>query len=1152
MLRRTGNALLLLSSLSPLLPQETRSTILGRVSDQSGAVIAGASVTAANTATGVTANATTNATGDFLIPFLIPGPYTLTVEAAGFKTWVRTPIETRVNDRLTIDIALEVGQASESVHVTAETALLDTSTGSMGQVINSKMVLDLPLIAGNVTVMANLAPGVIFTPTFPKDVRPFDTGSGSAIGGDGTRVGNAQFMVDGAMNNANSGFAYSPPPGVVQEVKVQTASFDASTGFMTGVVVNMSLKSGTNRLHGQSYYFNQNPAVAANEFFRNRAGSPKLTYKAHRWGGNVSGPIELPKLYDGRNRTFFMYGYEGFWSFDPVSIGFEAVPSPAQRRGDFSQLLALGSRYQIYNPFSIAPSGNGLFSRQPLPNNIIPSSQIDPLGAKVAQLYDLPNLAGNADGVNNYTNGRNSHDNYYNHIVKIDHNFSIKQRIWFRGNVTRNKRIQDQRHSDTVGHLLYRYNRGLAADHVYTLSPSTVINTRYSYTRYIDGLDPDQVGADLTGLGFSSSFVNQIKAVNPALVRFPQIAAAGYSTLSVQSQNRNPVDTHDFGVNVTKIASSHTLRFGAGYRVYRRNSYDYGQSAGVLTFSTNWTRGPFDTSAASPIGQGMASLLYGLPTGGNFPINDSYAEQVKIFSSYFQDDWKITRKLTLSLGLRHELPSPMTERFNRSVKGFDFNAPSPIEAVVRAKYATNPIPQISADQFKVRGGLTYPGVGGESVGLWQPNRKNFMPRIGFAYSITPSFILRGGFGIYFEPIGVPNQNVIQTGFSTTTQLVPTLDNGQHFIATLANPFPSGFQLPTGAANGLSQNLGQAISFFTRNLANPYSERWQLAVQRSLGTSSVLEVSYVGNRGVRLRLARDLDAIPNQYLSTSPTRDQATINLLSAQVPNPFYPLLPGTNLSGTTVARSQLLLPYPQFTSVATENSQGYAWYHSLQSRFEKRFGTGFMTTVSHTWSKSMEARTVRNPGDPLPERVISDQDRTHRIVVTTVYELPFGKGRRFAPKLPAFASTLISGWQASGIYQGQSGPPLGFGNAIFNGNLANIPIPNGQRTVDRWFNIDAGFERNSALQLSQNLQTLSTRFSGIRGDGANNWDISLLKNTTLREGLQLQFRIDAINALNHTQFLPPNTTPSSSAFGQVTGTWASPRTVLFAVKLLF
>jgi hypothetical protein len=1142
--------ILLLAQL-PLRAQEARSTILGRVTDPTGGVIVGAALEARNSDTGVRAAATTNASGDFMFPYLIPGPYALAAEAAGFKKWVRPQIQLRVADRVTIDVAMEIGQASESVQVTAETPLIDTSTTSMGQVIDSRRVVDLPLIAGNVTVMADLSPGVLFMPTFPKDVRPFDTGSGSAIAGDGTRIGTAQFMIDGAMNNANAGFAYSPPPGVVQELKVQTASFDASYGYLTGVTVNMSLKSGTNELHGQTYYFNQNPAVAANAFFLNMA-APKLTYKAHRWGGHVSGPVYFPKLYNGKNKTFFMYGYEGWWSFDPVSIGFEAVPTPVERRGDFSALLALGTRYQIYDPLSIAPAAGGLFSRQTLPNNVIPPSQINPLGAKIAQLYDLPNLAGNPDGVNNYTNGRNSHDNYYNHIVRVDHSLTNNQRFFVRWNITRNKRLQDVRHSHTEGKLQYRYNRGAAIDHVYTVSPQFFINTRYSYTRYIDGFFADQVGWDLAGLGFSPVFINQVRAIDPIAVRFPQIAATGFSTLSTQSSNWNPVDTHDFAVTGTRIVGAHTLRFGAGYRIYRRNSLDWGTSSGVFAFSTDWTRGPLNTSGASPIGQGMASLLYGLPTSGSLPIAANYAEQVKIFSGFFQDDWKISQKLSLSWGMRYELPSPMTERFNRSVRGFDFDAASPIEAQARANYAANPIPQVPADQFRVRGGLTYPGVNGQSRSLYNFNKKNFMPRIGFAYSITPATIFRGGYGIYFEPLGVPNQNVIQTGFSQTTQMVPTVDNGQHFIAALANPFPDGLRMPLGAAGGLSTNLGQSVSFFNQNARNPYVQRWQFALQRSLPGGSVLEVSYVGNRGVRHRLSRNLAALPLQYLSTSKVRDQQTINLLSAQVTNPFYPLLPATNLSGTTVSRSQLLLAYPQFTGVSSDTNQSYSWYHSMQTRYEKRFAAGFSSTVSWTWSKLMEARSYLNAGDPMPQELISDQDRTHRLVVTGIYELPLGKGKRFGRSWHGFGSTLVSGWQVSGIHQGQSGQPLGFGNAIFNGNLKDIPVPNGQRTVWRWFNIDAGFERNSALQLSQNLQTLNTAFSGIRGDGTNNLDTSIIKNTQLKEGVQLQFRVEAINALNHPQFSVPNTTPSSSAFGQVTATWASPRTVLFAMKILF
>jgi hypothetical protein len=1140
---------------------DARSTILGRVTDSAGGAIVAAAVRADNTDTGVHSTAVTNASGDFLLPFLIPGPYSLTVEAPGFKKSVRPHIQVRFEERITIDVTLEIGAVTETLQVTAEAPLMDSSTVSMGQVLANKTVTETPLIAGNATVMASYSPGVLFLPTFPKDVRPFDTGSGSAIAGDGTLLGTAQFLLDGAANNelVDKGFSYEPPQGAIQEVKVQTASFDASYGYWTGVTLNVSLKSGTNTLHGQGYYFNQNPAVDANQFFANQFGSAKYLYKAHRWGGVLTGPVYLPKLYDGRNKTFFMYGYEGMWTFDPVSIGFESEPTAAQRAGNFSDLLALGTKYQIYDPYSTVPAPGGLFTRTPVAGNIIPASQINPVGAAIINLYDFPNRAGTADGTNNYTNGRNSHDTFYNDIIRVDHNLSDKQRFFVRFDVTQNERKQDQRHHDALGHLMYRRNQpGAAIDHVYTISPQFFINTRYSYTRYINPTTPDQLGWDLAGMGFSPTFIGQITALGPGYLRLPQIAASnglatgagGYSALSIQTNIFNPGTTHDLAVNATKIAGSHTLRFGAGYRVYLNNVVSLGNSSGLFNFGSTWLNGPVSTSAVAPAGQGMASLLYGLPTSGSFStFASNFAESDKIFSTYLQDDWKLSRKLTLSLGLRYELPTPMTERFNRSVLSYDATTPSPIAAAARANYAQNPIPQVPLDQFQVLGGLTFPGVNGNPRTLWNNNYKNFMPRFGFAYSVTPETIVRGGYGIYFEPLGTPAFDVNQTGFSATTQMVVSTDNGQHYLTNIANPFPNGLTTPQGAAGGLSTNLGQSITINNQNLKTPYSQRWQFALQRALPANSVIEVSYVGNRGVRQLVSRNLDALPDAYLSTSPARDQATINFLSGQVPNPFYPLLPNTSLSGTTVARSQLLLPYPQFTGITMNTNQGFSWYHAMQTRFEKRFSGGFQSSVSWTWSKLMSATGYLNAGDPMPEKVISSQDRTHRVVVTGVYELPFGVNKPVGSSW-GIATKIISGWQVSGLFQRQTGAALGFGDALLTGTVQDIALPGGQRTVNEWFNVNA-FVTNSAVQLSNHLRVLSSLFSGVRQDGQNNLD-AMLSRTIHWERFQLQFRTDWFNALNHPQFLGPNTSPTSSAFGQVTGTWSSPRTIQFSLKLMF
>ncbi len=860
----------------------------------------------------------------------------------------------------------------------------------------------------------------------------------------------------------------------------------------------------------------------------------------------------LPKLYDGRNRTFWMYGYEGIDSFDPTPYIVESVPTPAQRGGDFSALLKIDARYQIYDPYTITPAAGGRFSRQPLAGNIIPANLINPAARKIADLWDLSNQAGTIDGTNNYTKAKNAHDVYYNHIVRIDHNLSNAQRFFARVNVTEMDRDENFRHNMAVGNKYLRWNRGAAIDHVYTLSPQFFVNTRYSYTRFIESVPSLQYGWDLAGLGFSSTFINQIKQVDPRLLRLPRIQVSGHSDLSAQGDAPRYNDTHDVAANLTTIARAHTLRYGVAYRVYRENAYSRDYASGSLAFGTSWTRGPLDTSPSAPMGQGMASFLYGLPTGGYFPIRDSYAEQTRVWATYLQDDWKLSSKLTLSLGLRYELPSPITERFNRSVRGFDASAASPIEAQAKANYAKSPIPEVPFEQFRVRGGLTFAAAGGQPRELWKTSKTNWMPRLGLAYAITPKTIFRGGYGIYYEPIGITYVQVNQTGYHRSTDLVASLNNGQTYIANLTNPFPDGFERPLGASGGLATNLGQSVSFFSEDLRNPYMQRWQFALQRQLPATSVVEVSYVGNRGVRQRLGRDLNPTPRQYLSTSPVRDQTTINYLSAAVTNPFGPLLPKTSLSGNTVSRSQLLRPYPQFTGVSSDMNQGYSWYHSMQVRFEKRFTHGFSGTLSHTWAKLMEARSYLNSTDPGPEEVVSDQDRTHRMAATWIYEFPVGRGKRLGGSMHRVASGLLGGWQFQGIFSWQSGEPLGFGNAIFTGDLKATPLPRSQRTIDRWFNVDAGFERNSARQLGSNIRTFPSRFSGIRAAPQNNWDFSLIKNTQVKESIRVQFRAEAINALNHAQFLAPNTSPSSTAFGQVTDEYSWPRVIQFGLKVLF
>ena len=1147
--------ILALASLPGLRAQDARGDILGRVSDPSGGVVVGATVRVVRIATNVQTTAVTNETGDYTLAFLIPGEYEISVEATGFKKFIQQGINVRVSEKMTMNVTLELGSIAETVRVVGEAPLVESAGASLGQVVDQRRISELPLKDGNPIMLSSLSPGVLFTGN-PSWSRPFDNGTASSMATSGTRSGTNEYSMDGAPNTGgiNGSVGYVPPTAVVEEFKIQTATFDASNGYSPGAAINVSLKSGTNELHGALHEFLQNTALGANSYFSNMAGRRRDINRQNRWSASGTGPVYIPGLYNGKNRTFWMYGYEGIADYFPRETLTTSVPTDKLKQGDFSDLLKVGSIYQIYDPKTIQTAAGGRTSRQVFPGNIIPASRIDPIATKIMAFYPKPNLPGTADGSNNYTTPNSDTDNFYSHIFRLDQNFSEKHRAFFRGDA--NQRFQRTSHQyrgtglpPTNGTNNWRQNRGAVLDDVYVFNPQFLMNMRYAYTRYFEPVDAVTSGWNPAEYGFSQKLVDQVKREDLRRLQLPGISPAGYAAFSTSARAANHAEIHDFAVSFTRMIRSHTLRFGAEYRAYRNNNASLGMGSGSLTFSTDWTRGPMDNSPSAPKGQCLASLLLGLPTSGYIDVNDSLAQQAKVPSFYVQNDWKVTSRLTFNLGLRYEIDFPLTERYNRTVRGFDAVTALPIESTVQSNYARSPIPEIAAGQFRVRGGLTFAGLNGQPRTLWNTNTTNFAPRAGLAYQINARTVVRAGYGVFYD---LDRQSVIQTGFSRQTALVPTLDNGLSFAASAADPFPNGWSQPSGASLGLMTYAGQGISFFNPNLRTPYVQRWQFGVQREIKRQTVVELAYVGNRGTRLRTTRAPNAVPRQYYSTLPERDQTWINYITAAVANPFYPLLPGTSLASSTVGRSQLLRPYPQFTGVSYTTNEGYSWYHSLQTRFEKRLSAGYTVSVAWTWSKFMEATGFLNETDPRPERVISDQDRTHRLVVTGIYELPFGRGRRWLGSSGGVVGKLISGWQFSGIFQGQSGPALGFGEVIFTGDLKNIPIPNSQRTIVRWFNVDAGFERASARQRSWAVRTMPSRFSGIRGDGMNNWDLSVIKNTHFRERGYVEFRTEFINALNHTQFSAPNTTATSTAFGSVSGVAQFPRIIQLALRVVF
>jgi len=424
-----------------------------------------------------------------------------------------------------------------------------------------------------------------------------------------------------------------------------------------------------------------------------------------------------------------------------------------------------------------------------------------------------------------------------------------------------------------------------------------------------------------------------------------------------------------------------------------------------------------------------------------------------------------------------------------------------------------------------------------------------MPRFGLAYQLHDTTVVRAGYGIYYTPIGILHTNTVQTGFSQSTPIQASLDSGLTFIATTANPFPSGLLPPLGAAGGLTTNLGQSISFFRTERKNPYNQKWSFGLQHQLPRQWLVDVSYVGSRFTRLNVDRNLNFTPAAYLSKLPYRDQETINFLTRTFPNPFQ----GTDpIYGANTSRAALLQPYPHFGGVTVVSEPiGYSWYHALQSRLERRFAQGYTFQLSYAWSKTMEATTLLNASDPRPYESIAAHDRMHRLVMSGIYELPFGRGRRLGSGWRPPVNFLLGGWQLNGMVQRQSGPPLGFGNIIFNGNPDDIQLPKGARSVDRWFNIDAGFNRSSAQQLANNIRTFPLRFGGLRSDGQARWDFSVIKNFQITERARMQFRAETFNAWNHPNLSAPNTSPTSTAFGMITGQ-DQPRSWQFALKLTF
>jgi hypothetical protein len=1139
----------------PVHGQDPRGTLTGRVTDQSGAVVPDVRIRATNAATQVSASTATNESGNYVIPYLTPGTYSVSADLTGFKRFNRSGIQLRISEVAQVDVALTLGTLDETVQVTSQAPLLDTATASLGQVVDEKRIQELPLFAGNPIELMFIAPGIVNPSAgMPSLYAPWN---GVQVQSNGNPGSSNDFSIDGVPNTYPNGSsrgvrpAFNPPTTAVSEFRIETASYDASVGHSIGASVNVSTKGGTNVFHGGAHWFLKNSALDAPSFFDNEAGRKLNVYQYNRAGFDLGGPVRLPG-YNGKNKTFFFYTYErNIWEVPEPRT--DTVPALKQRNGDFSELLALGPRYQIYDPFSAVAAPNGRLMRSPFPGNIIPANRINPVGKNLINFYPEPNLPGTADGLLNYHTPAVATQDYWVHLVRVDHNFNETNRFFIRLDIASWDEDQLRRLGDNnpaSGLLTSSRDKGAALDYVKVLGPATVFNLRYGVTYQTRFDYRASQGWDLGSLGFSP---NLTKLIDREFATIPELTLEQYARVSRFFSGGDGSNTgllHSLNANFTRVHRQHSVKFGASLRANRSfgNRFPYATSP-LFQFGSTFTRGPLDNSAAAPVGQDLAALLLGLPTSGLMEYSPSFALNGPSLGLYIQDDYKMTRKLTVNLGFRWEYDFPVTERYDRLVAQFAAETPNPIEAAAKANYAASPIPELSAADFRVRGGLTWVGQGSTGRSPFDTRKTNFMPRVGLAYQFTPKTVVRAGYGLFYDTVGVNQTVPIQTGFAQSTPIQVTRDDGLTFITQMSDPFPNGLLQPKGSSGGLTTNLSQALSFYNSTRKNPYSQRWSFGLQQLLPAQFLVEASYVGNRGTRLEIPHNINAIPNQFLSTSFFRDQARIDSLSQRLTNPFR----GTDpIYGTTITRGELLRPFPHFGNIIVDENAGYSWYHSLQIRSEKRFSQGVTFQLAYTFSKLMQATEYLNAGDSMPYETLSPSDRPHIVSLTGLGELPFGRGRRFGAAMPRLLDAVAGGWQLGVIFRHQSGQPLEFGDAIFLGDIKNIALPASERTPERWFNVDAGFNRINAQQRSFNLRAFPLRFGHVRSDAQERWDVSIKKNFPITEQLNTEFRAEAINVTNSPIFAVPNTTPSSSSFGRVTSLAWPGRQWQFALRLRF
>jgi Carboxypeptidase regulatory-like domain len=1174
-------------------------TIAGTVTDASGAAISDATVSLTNLGTSEKRTIQTGASGEYTFVNIRPANYRIEAEKSGFKKFVREPVVVEIESGNRVDIALQVGSQTETVEVTAETPLLQTETQSLGQVVESRTVTELPLNGRNPLALVALVPGVVpqgqpsagnYSGGNPVGANPFALGDFQIGGG---QAGQSQILLDGVSTNGAylNVVTVIPDQDSIQEFKVQTNNLGPEYGRFAGGVINLTTKSGTNSFHGTAFEFLRNRVFDARGYFArtcDAAGNcvplSKPAFTQNQFGANVGGPVMKDKL-------FFFSSYEGYRLRKGNTLT-TTVPTALERGGDFSQ-----SGFPIYDPLTSSGCvSNGGACRTAFAGNVIPSNRLDPTAVALMNFFPLPNQPGEKNNlVENYSSGGDI--NQANE--RVDFTASEKQRIFGRFTYNSILSLPDSPFKDICSDRCTEttHAKQVAVGDTIAISPKTILDLHAGYTRYVylrtplsKGIDLSQFGPHWAALAPQLAYTH-IPTVCLSQTKGDQLWGTGdWCSQGTGSGIGAFDDTVNFNPTLSKIAGAHTLKIGFEFRLLRNNYFQSNNPAGLFAFDAGMTAPnpynkagqTFATSGCSGGaaicggGVGVASFLLGFGRddagNSNLVTPSRMASELKYYAIFAGDTFQVSRKLTLNLGARVDLQGDWTERFDRIV---DFlpNAPSPIASAVG-------MPNLKGAFALVRSPL-------RSSRTAQDPWRSVSPRIGLSYQLDNNTVIRTGYGIFYLPVDVRWDDAPHNLFiNTFSQPWLASVNGQGVtpLNPISNPFPTGIIQPMGRNQALINVQGSGLQAPISNNPAPYVQQWNFDIQRQLPGNSLIDVAYAGSKGTHLPMhTQDLDQMPLSVLPQggASAANDAIIAALTANVPNPFFGVVQSGGVGANAmIPAGRLRLPYPQFDDVSmTEPDNRDSSYHSLQAKFQKRFSAGASVLATYTVAKLIDNTNSEinwleasapgwgdaNSYNLRGERSLDGFDVPQRFVLSGILDLPVGRGRKFANDISPVVDKVVGGWGVDTIITFQRGFPLNIGGC--NGLLSGTGIPNvgcprativGPRKMtsgslttklNQWFDTSAfGFTNNYGYGTDTRTEP------NLRADGIKNFDFALFKNTRFGpdEKLSLEFRSEFFNLFNRTQFNPPNNGFGSPNFGQVTGQYNLPRIIQFGLRFAF